>query len=129
MQIEFSDYLEFQEKYLSHYKLREYTRLPFGNPMGQNFWSLMKQLIVYKKLPSLKLIRKFTTYWAHIVYSTIPLIYFGLSRQMKINERYLTQVMNTLLLFGEKNSNYKDPLEGWKYARKQVLKHWRQMCW
>ena len=61
-----------------------------------------------------------------MIYSTVPLIYFGLSREKEINEKYLNQAMNIISLFGGESVNCSDSLEYREYAKKEVLKYWRQ---
>lgn len=128
MRIEFMDYVEFQEKYVNHPKIIEYHPL-FCNAILQNFWSALKQLIVYKRLSSIRLISNISIPWAHLVYPTIPLIYFSLSREKEINKKYLDQAMNIISMFGGESVDYNDSLECWRYAKKQVIEYWRQVCW
>ena len=49
--MEFNDYLEFKEGYLRNPTIGTYSRGFFYHPMYQNFESLVKMLILFKKIP------------------------------------------------------------------------------
>ena len=128
MRIKFGDYLEFQEKYINHPNLNRYTQLPFGNAFCQNLWSGVKRIFVHNKFFPLN-VHKLHIPWAHLIYSTIPLIYFSLSRtenEININKKYLNQVLNIPFFKKKKSDNL---IEEWEFMKNQIIQYWRQICW
>lgn len=126
LQIDFSDYLEFQEKYMKCSKLKEYTRLPFTNFIIQNIYLILKDIIFNKSLTPIGLLYNFSVYWRHLIYSTIPLVYFGILGKKVINEQYLNQAAKLVSLYRRKN--YNNLFESWEEVKKQILKYWHRFC-
>ncbi len=123
------DYLDFQQRYMAYPGLKEYIRLPFGNPVCQNLWSSLRWLSLSHALPPVYLMGKLRTRWAHLIYSTIPLIYFGRLPGNEIAEPYLNRVLDVIASIEGRKITYRRPLEGWEYARRQVIDYWHKMCW
>jgi len=120
--IEFKDYIEFQEKYLSS-ELKNYTTLPFDNVILQNLFRFFKGRIIGNKLPTLKMLSKLRR-WDHIIYTLIPLIYFALGKDLKVNTSYLRRISE--VVFWEKikaDSSFKS----WGITKDVVISSWRQM--
>lgn len=126
MGIEFKDYLEFQEKYLRHTKIRTNSHGIFSCPMYQNFVNVIKMVLVHKSFVSVKTFAKIRTSWKHIVYSLIPLIYFNLAKYKGGNKDYLSKMKEFLVLF--KKEQNADDLNN-EYIKKQVLDMWRMICY
>lgn len=130
MDMEFGDYMEFQEKYLRHQKIRSYSSGFFSLPICQNLRSAAKMWVFGHKLPTVKLMQKIMIPWRHVVYSMIPAVYFGLSRSSEVNYNMLEKIENNLTLlkassdYGQNNVK----LEG-KYIKKQILAAWRVICY
>ena len=130
MGIEFNDYLEFQEKYLRNIKIRTDSCGFFTHPMYQNLRSAAKMLIFGHKLPTIKLIQKSMVPWKHVVYSMVPIIYFGLSRSDEVDYNLLEKVENDLALFKvssdhDQNNSWKE----WEYLKRQILDVWHVICY
>lgn len=120
--IEFKDYIEFQEKYLNS-GLKNCTTLPFDNVILQNLFRFFKGRITGSKLPTLKMLLKLRR-WDHIIYTLIPLIYFALGKDLKVNTSYLRRISE--VVFWEKikaDSSFKS----WGIAKDVVISSWRQM--
>lgn len=80
------------------------------------------------RLPSIKLMAKIRTPWQHIVYFTLPVVYFGLSRDGKTEELHLKQARSTISLFKKLKSLNQNPVEEWKYLKEQVCELWHSLC-
>jgi len=120
--IEFKDYIEFQEKYLNS-GLKNYTTLPFDNVILQNLFRFLKRRMTGNKLPTLKMLLKLRR-WDHIIYTLILLIYFALGKDLKVNTSYLKRISE--VVFWEKikaDSSFKS----WEIAKDVVISSWRQM--
>ncbi len=104
--IEFSDYLEFQEKYLQSSELNSHTQASLSFPLYQNTLSLIKMLISSKGSISWRTLRKMLSPWSRMVYSVIPLAYFSLSRNGSVNEAYLQRASEVLSSFGKLKGQY-----------------------
>ena len=129
MNITFNSYLEFQEKYLRHPNIRQkYYRGLISFPMYQNLWSIADMWTKIKSLPRLTLITKIWIPWVHIIYSSIPLIYFSLSRNGEINEVMLKQVRNNLSLFKNLKSTNQNLFKEWEYLKEQLISIWDVIC-
>lgn len=113
--IAFTDYLDFQEKYLKK---------------QSGFISFYKNLIMYLKLLALHKFKnplplkslKLRVPYTHLVYSIIPLIYFELCRKTEVSEVHLTCCLRVLSLFGVNcKLDPKECIRGivnvWKYIR------------
>ena len=126
--ITFDSYVEFQEKYLKHLYLRKkyYSGL-LPNPIYQNLRSGTKMWVFSHKTPTIKLIQRIMVPWAHIVYSMISVLYFGLSKRSGVDKISLQRVMEILSWFKE----LKDPkynFSEYEYVKEQVLDWWRCIC-
>ncbi|RLE71813.1 MAG: hypothetical protein DRZ80_07985, partial [Thermoprotei archaeon] len=120
--IEFRDYIEFQEKYLNS-GLKNYTILPFDNIILQNLFRFFKGRIIGNKLPTLKMLSKLRR-WDHIIYTLIPLIYFALGKDLKVNTSYLRRISEVVSWEKIKaDSSFKS----WGITKDVVISSWRQM--
>ena len=126
MGIEFNDYLEFQERYMKHPKIRTYSNGFFSCPIYQNFINTIKMALVYNSFVSFKSLTRIRTPWKHIVYSLIPLIYFNLAKYKGGNKDCLSEINEFLVLF--KKEQNADNLNN-EYIKKQVLDVWRMVCY
>jgi len=120
--IEFKDYIEFQEKYLNS-ELKNYTTLPFDNMILQNLFRFFKGRITGNKLPTLKMFLRLRR-WDHIIYTLIPLIYFALEKDLKVNTSYLKRISE--VVFWEK-IKADGSFKSWEIAKDVVISSWRQM--
>ena len=123
MGITFNSYLEFQEIYLAHPHIRrKYYRGLTPFPLYQNLRSIAKMLIVGAgKLPRPKSLTKLWTPWTHIIYSTIPLIYFSLSKNGGLDEILLTKARKNTSIFRKLGPVNPDIFREWEYIGKQVI--------
>jgi len=119
--IEFRDYIEFQKKYLSS-KLKRYTTLPFKNTAFQNLFRFLRKKVTKNRLPTLRMLLKPYIPWDHIIYSSIPLIYFGLQNN-GVNGSYLKKIKEVVDSFEIKIDNPND----WYYVKDVIVSCWRQM--
>lgn len=122
----FSNYLEFAEKYQNHPNIRKkYYYGLFGNPIYQNLVSIAIMWAASRKHPSLNMLVNFKIPWIHIVYSTIPLVYFSLSREWKVNEQQLRLAEHRLGVFA--NFVFKNNLCSWEYLRGIMYQTWHAL--
>lgn len=124
--IEFKDYLEFQEKYISS-NIKNYTTLPLGNIILRNYFRFFKKKIVGYEIPTLRMLLRPHVPWDHLIYSLIPLVYFGIEENYKINAKYLKRVSKILSLLGKNVEITNCSLEDWMRARDAVISCWHQM--
>lgn len=99
--MEFSDYLEFQEKYLQNSGLNSHTQARLSFPLYQNIVSFIKMFMSSRGSISYRIARKIWTPWSRMVYSVIPLAYFSFSRDGSVNQAYLRRAREVLSCFGE----------------------------
>jgi hypothetical protein len=123
--IEFNDYVEFQ-KYLES-GFHNYTTLPFNNAVLQNFFRFLKKGIVKYKLPNMKMLAKPSVRWDHVLYSLIPLVYFGIEENLMVKIEYLEKVFKTLGDLDVKVLANDYSLEGWMRVKNVFTACWRQM--
>ena len=123
MGITFDSYAEFQEKYLKYYR----GLLP--NSIYQNLRSVVKMLVLSHTFPTIKLMRKIRIPWTHVVYSMIPIVYFDLSKDGKVDKASLTKARAGLPMLrnlSHLNSNISQVGE---YTRGQALDLWWTVCY
>ncbi|MFC1962416.1 hypothetical protein ACFLWB_00200 [Chloroflexota bacterium] len=106
MDIEFSDYLEFQEKYLQKSELNSHTQASLSSPLYQNSVSFVKMLMSSRGSISRRALRKMWSPWSRMVYSVIPLAYFSLSADSNVKEAYLERASEVLSCFGKLKEQY-----------------------
>ena len=120
----FSTYLEFQENYLSHPNIiKKYYQRLSGSPIYQNLVSFAIMWISSRKCPSLKMLANIKIPWIHLAYSAIPLVYFSISREWKINKPQLRQAGNTLKLFTDFHT-YQYNLSAWDHLKDITYQTW-----
>ena len=128
MGIEFNDDMDFQNVYIKNQKIKQYHReiVPFY--MYQNLVALLKTAMGNNRFISPKIITKMRTSWRHLIYSLIPLIYFSISRDCKINEYYLNRAREVLSQFKKLKGLNKNTLEEFEYVKKGIINLWRDVC-
>ena len=99
MGMEFSDYLEFQEKYLRNSELNGRTQARLSSPLYQNIVNLIKMSMSRRGFISYRILKKIWIPWSRMVYSVIPLAYFSFSPDGSINQAYLKRARETLFFF------------------------------
>jgi len=120
----FNTYLEFQENYLSHPNIiKKYYQRLSGSPIYQNLVSFAIMWISSRKCPSLKMLANIKIPWIHLAYSAIPLVYFSISREWKINKPQLRQAGNTLKLFTDFHT-YQYNLSAWDHLKDITYQTW-----
>ncbi len=131
MNITFDTCAEFQKRYQGHPKVRgEYYLGITSLPVFHNATTALRMLTHDScRFPLPGLIARFRTPWKHIVYSTIPLVYFGLSREGEVSEPQLRQARNTISLFKRLEPQKQDPVEEWRYIKGQTLELWHTLCY
>ena len=131
MGITFDSYLEFQERYLKHPNVRrKYYLGIISLPMYRNATTTLRMIAADScRFPPLRLIASIGTPWQHLVHSVLPLVYFGLSREEKVNEPLLKQARNTISLFKKLKSPNENPFEEWRYIREQAIELWHTLCY
>ena len=130
MNIVFDSYEEFQERYLKHPGLKgKYYLGVIASPIFHNIVTGLKITGAGPgRFPSVRLALKLRTPWQHIVYSLIPLVYFGLSRDGEVNMPLVRQARDTLLLFKKLNPQNQSPLEEWGYIKDETINLWQRLC-
>ncbi|MEM2741646.1 MAG: hypothetical protein QXD95_05800, partial [Nitrososphaeria archaeon] len=124
--IDFSDWLEFQKKYVN-LSFKDYTTLPFNSTLFQNFFRFLKKWVVKYDLPNLKMIIKPHIKWDYMLYSHIPLVYFGLQEGYEVNVRYMDRVMLFLKNLGFKINVNSYSFEEWKNVKDAFIACWHQL--
>lgn len=127
----FNNYADFQPKYLGHLNIRKKYYL------GVVPSSILQNIIIIKRMiladsyrtPSLRLLAGIRTPWKHIVYSLIPLVYFGMSKQGKIDTTQLELARKTLSLFKQLKPKNNDPVQEWRYIKEQAVELWHRLCY
>jgi len=130
MDITFDTYVEFQERYLRHPQVRgNYYLGVISSPTFHNIITAVRMIATDScRFPSPQLIVKFGTPWRHIIYSLIPLVYFGLPERGDADGLYLKQARDTISLFIKLKPQNQNPVEEWRYVKEQVLELWRALC-
>ena len=122
MNIDYHNYMEFKKKYLEHPKTRsKYYVGMFSIPVLNNLAKALKMIADKgSQFPSIKLIVNIRTPWQQIIYSVLPLIYFGLLREGITDLLQLKQARDTISLFRRLEPQNWDPVEEWKYLKEQL---------
>jgi len=130
MNISFNSYVEFQEKYLRHPNIyKKYYRGISPNPIYQNFRSMIKKFTLAHKLPNVSLLKYLNIPWGHIIYSTIPLVYFAISQENLINPQYLSRSEKVIRLFGRRLPPTRDMYQKWYTIKNILYEEWRNICY
>jgi hypothetical protein len=125
--MEFDDYLDFQEKYMKS-GLKDYTTLPFNNALLQNLFRFLKAKIATKqKLPTLKMLLRARTKWDHLLYSHIPLVYFGVREDYEVDARYIERVAKFLKNLGCEVKVNDYTFKEWLSLKNTFVTCWRQL--
>lgn len=131
MDITFNSYIEFRDKYLKHSKIKgKYYLGIISLPLFHNATNTIRMIKTGSyRFPSYELIKNPGIPWKHIIYSLIPMVYFGVSRHGRINEPVLEQVRKTISLFKRLAPNKKNRFEEWQYLKEQVSELWHTLCY
>ena len=123
MDFTFKSYVEFQQKYMRHpnIKKRYYRRLS-GNPLYQNAVSTYKMLRC-QRFP-IRALSKIGTPWMHMMFSTIPLIYFSLSENWEVDKSMLEKSNRILNFFSYCSNIPSDTLLAWEQAKQDMYLLW-----
>ena len=128
MGITFGSYVEFQQEYLGHSLIaKKYYRGLLGSPLCQNLRSAIKMVFLFHRLPPLNVIATRRP-WAHLIYSTIPLLYFALTEDGRIDESYLDGCRRTLA-FKQLNDREREPSSEFDYLKQQVFNLREAVCY
>ena len=128
MGIEFGDYIEFQERYIKNPKIKDYYYEIVPSYVYQNLIVLTKMVMMHNRYVSPKSITKMRTSWRHLIYSSIPLTYFSISKDCKINENYLKRAREVLSLFKKIKKSNKNTFEEFEYVKKEIINLWSAVC-
>ncbi len=110
MGTEFRDYLDFQDKY---------TKRLRTNLCLQARYAFKKFLTSKQFLSSIAILRMRKPR-DHVIYSLIPLLYFGLSRDLKINESYLNKVIEVLPSVKKMDRERDSILDNYEYLKHSI---------
>jgi hypothetical protein len=124
--VEFDDYIEFQEKYMKS-NLKDYTTLPFNNAIIQNLFRSLKKKIAKYKFPTLKMLLRAYVKWDHMLYSYIPLVYFAVQESCEVNIKYLEKVVCLLQMLGYNAEAKSSSFEEWLLIKEMFVEAWRQV--
>ena len=125
--LKFDSYKMFPNAYLSHpYIRKEYYRGLSPNPIYQNLRSSVKMWTLDRHLPTLKMMAINMTPWLHLVYSSIPLVYFSLSRNGSVDSSLLEKVKYNLSIF-KKYRQFE--LNSWDHVNEELFKRWTYVCY
>ena len=128
--IEFKDYLEFQEKYMERQNIKKKCYdwfVPY--PSCQNLVVVIKTMFVSNEIISPKIITKIRTPWKHIIYSSVPPIYFCISRNGEINKSYLKRVRENLSWFKELKEPTHNLSDEYEYLKEHLIGLWYRVCY
>lgn len=128
MGIEFNDYLEFQNTYMKNPKIKKYHSEIVPSYVYQNLIALTKMAMRHDGFVSSRIITKMRTSWRHSIYSLIPLIYFSIPRDRKINEYNLNRAREVLSQFKKVEMPNKNGLEDFEYVKKEIINLWSAVC-
>lgn len=128
----FRTYLEFPEKYLNHSKVRHeynYYRLgPVYLPVYENLIYTVR-MTRWGRTPPLRSLNKITIPWHHLIFSMIPVIFFSLSRDGRINTNMLQKARETMRFIRSLRPMIEDPLKEWEYLKKNTVRLWYYICY
>ena len=115
--ISFKSWAEFPQKYLTNSNLKSQYHFEFNpfqlsnKPDGLNPFFFSSQF----RLNSAR---------QHIIYSSIPLIYFGLGRDGSVNNQNLRQARNLLSSIKQLPKPETDSFQEWNYLRQETCALW-----
>lgn len=123
--ITFDTYIDFQKAYLENPKVeKKYYSGYVHSPIFNNIILMFFNFYLLK----LEMIKKINISWMHLMFSTIPLIYFSISRNGAINRRYLDQARANLMFFKVLDKSKPNDLDEWNYLRHQLFIIWQNTC-
>ena len=119
----FNTYPEFQKKYLSHPNItKKYYCRRSGRPIYQNAVSIAK-IVLARRKPPIRALSKIWMPWIHIMFSTVPLVYFSVSENWEVDESMLEKASRALKFFSY-CSNSHDTLLAWEQAKQDMYLLW-----
>lgn len=121
LNIQFNSYIDFQKK-LEHSISKRCI-------IKQNLICIAKIWIRHHKPPAIKFIRSVSIPWVYTVYSSILLIYFGISKN-NVDQHMLKEANRTIELFQGfiPFSTQVIPLE-WEYVKHELISLWSVICY
>jgi hypothetical protein len=123
MGLEFNDFVEFRDGYLSSSKIKEYSYSLLSSVLHQNFMDYLRIVFIFFKPPPLKLILNKIPY-KHRIYSAIPLIYFSLLQDGSVRKDYLNECVKFLALpVGQIDD--KPSIKHWEIVKFNLIELWR----
>lgn len=127
MGFDYTDYIDFQKKYLSHPNLqKKYFRGFIGFPLYQNLLCLAKIRRQLNVNIFLCLFSKISM--VHLLYSMIALSYFGLERSGKVKKEYLTKAQENLEPIIHLSSWRDSVIDRWTETKDSVVALWNTVC-
>lgn len=121
----FNTYIEFQKVYLNNPRIvKEYYSGYIHSKILNNIFLIITSPYPLKS----DIIKKLNIPWMHLMFSTIPLIYFCLSRNGAINRSYLDQARANLAFFKVLEKSKSNNLDEWNYLKHQLFIIWQNTC-
>jgi len=127
----FLDYIDFQNKYLHIFQSKQHPFFIHAHEresIYQNIWYIIKQLLFHYRIASLNFISRLNFAWSHIVYSTIPLVYFNTLKKNCLNKKYITRLRYVISLLDEKISQNYNLYESHNTVNSILIEYWRELC-
>lgn len=130
MGIKFDSYIEFQQKYLNHHLLKSsYYRGLSPNPIYQNIMSMIRLYTLNKIKPPCSLFNKILIPWNHIIYSSIPILYFNLTKQGTVEENSLNKLNDVLYSFSFTSEAKCNSFQKIYYTKNLFIQLWKILCY
>ncbi len=130
MGIRFNSYIRFQKYYLNNSLIQNsYFRGLTPNSLYQNITVLLKSYLLKNEGLPIKLMHRIKTPWIHIIYSSIPILYFSLNKYGYIDEISLKHLNNVLSWFNCSFDFVIESLDLSENIKKQVLHLWYSYCY
>jgi len=130
--MKFGTYVEFSNKYSNHPEVRcKYNYYRLGCvylPLYENLICMARMMKFRRRLP-LRSLNKLSTPWHHYVFSLIPVIYFGLSRDGAIEMNMLQKVRETLRAVESLRPSSEDSFAEWQYLKERLVRLWYYICY
>ncbi len=121
--IEYSDYIDFTNKYLDYHKNKDILRELIIDK------SILKNLFVFYRFgETVHSVRDKPVRipWDQIIFAKILLVYFSLEKDMIVNTRYLNHLENGLNI---PQPDVGNTLKKWNKLREEVTQIWYKTCY
>jgi len=89
----------------------------------------MARMMKFRRRLPLRSLNKFSTPLHHYVFSLIPVIYFGLSRDGAIEMSMLQKVRETLRAVESLRPSSEDSFAEWQYLKERLVRLWYYICY